>query len=362
MPMSLLKRKYLMVNKEKKLFCAKAPLRLGLAGGGSDLSPFSEKYGGCILNATINLFVHVFIEPTNDNLISFEATDIRNNFTINSIKELELEGELLIHKAVYNRIIREFKLKALSFKLFSYADSPVGSGLGTSSTLVVALITAYNEWLDLGLGQYDIAKLAFQIERIDLGFSGGKQDQYAAAFGGFNFMEFGPDEKVLINPLRPQNWILNQLEASIVLYFSGKSRLSSKIISSQIDAITLDHNKELQEMFKIKDSAIKMKSALLKGEFDNFSDILKSSWEAKKSLSSLITNNFLTDIYDSAIEAGALSGKITGAGGGGFFIFCVKPINRNNVIEKLNEFNGYAINFNFHLRGSESWNVCNYYD
>tara|TARA_B000000609_G_C23908014_1_gene206936 strand:- start:30 stop:560 length:531 start_codon:yes stop_codon:yes gene_type:complete len=175
-------------------------------------------------------------------------------------------------------------------------------------------------------------------------------------------MEFGPDDKVLINPLKPQNWILNQLESSIILYYSGKSRLSSEIISSQINAISLDKNKELNEMFKIKNSAIEMKSALLKGEFANFSNILKSSWEAKKSLSNLITNKLLSDIYETALTAGALSGKITGAGGGGFFIFFVKPINRNKVVEKLKKFNGYTINFNFHLRGSESWNISsNFY-
>ena len=210
-----------------------APLRIGLAGGGTDVSPYSDLYGGAILNATINKFAYASIIPKTDGKITFNAVDKNENESVPSTDFIELNGTLDLLKGIYNRIILQYVKKPLSFELTTYVDAPPGSGLGSSSTLVTAVIGAFVEWLKLPLGEYDIAQLAYQIERIDLNYAGGKQDQYAATFGGINFMEFFADEKVIVNPLRIKNQTLKELAFNLVLYYTGTSRLSSKIIEKQ---------------------------------------------------------------------------------------------------------------------------------
>jgi len=169
---------------------SKAPLRIGLAGGGTDVSPYSDIFGGAILNATIDLYAYASLEPLDNGKIEFCIDGTDKSLTANSEKELQIVEGFELFIGVYNRIVKEYQLNPLSFRLTSYIEAPQGSGLGTSSTIVVSLIGAFVEWLKLPLGKYDIARLAYEIERIDLGMSGGKQDQYAATFGGINFMEF----------------------------------------------------------------------------------------------------------------------------------------------------------------------------
>jgi D-glycero-alpha-D-manno-heptose-7-phosphate kinase len=209
---------------------SKAPLRLGLAEGGSDVSPYSDLYGGLILNVTINLYAYCTIEETDNNKIEIVATDLDKSLVYDSAKELPIDRNLDLHKGVYNRIVRNFQLPLLSFRMTTYSDAPAGSGLGFSSTMVVAILKAFAEWQSLPVGDYEIARLAYEIERKDLNLSGGKQDQYAAAFGGFNFMEFLKDDHVIVNPLRVKRWIIDELESSMVLYYTGASRSSATII------------------------------------------------------------------------------------------------------------------------------------
>ncbi|MEL6257370.1 MAG: dehydrogenase, partial [Bacteroidota bacterium] len=207
---------------------SKAPLRIGLAGGGTDVSPYSDEFGGSILNATIDKYAYASIIPRKDGKIVLHAMDKKERFEMDSLARLPINGELDLLRGVYNRIVKDFNHNApLSFELKTYVDAPPGSGLGSSSTLVVAIVGAFTEWLKLPLGEYDIAHLAHDIERVDLGFAGGKQDQYAATFGGFNFMEFYKDDKVIVNPLRIRNRYILELEFNIITYYTGTSRLSS---------------------------------------------------------------------------------------------------------------------------------------
>jgi D-glycero-alpha-D-manno-heptose-7-phosphate kinase len=212
---------------------SKAPLRIGLAGGGTDVSPYSDIYGGSILNATINKYAYATIEPLDEEVIELHSIDKNETLTYQSALVLEADGNLDLLKGVYNRIVKQFTHKPLSFRLTTYVDAPAGSGLGSSSTLVVAIIGAFAEWLNLPLGEYDIAHLAFEIERIELNMAGGKQDQYAATFGGFNFMEFYKDDKVIVNPLRIKRKYITELQNNLVLFYTGTSRNSSNIIAEQ---------------------------------------------------------------------------------------------------------------------------------
>jgi D-glycero-alpha-D-manno-heptose-7-phosphate kinase len=241
----------------------------------------------------------------------------------------------------------------------TYSDAPAGSGLGSSSTMVVAIIKAYVEWLNLPLGEYDIAALAYKVEREDLGLAGGKQDQYAATFGGFNFMEFYANEKVIVNPLRLKRWIRNELEASMVLYYTGVSRESANIIKEQIEHTKRGDNKNIEGMHELKKQAVLMKEALLKGDFKGFSACLLNSWVAKKNAASSISNSFLDELYQYAINNGADSAKISGAGGGGFMMIFCNPCKRIELIRALKKRDGLVLTPSFTEIGTQAWTIYN---
>ena len=289
---------------------SKAPLRLGLAGGGSDVSPYSDMYGGIVLNATINLYAYCTIETTKDNKITICSYDSDVSKSYPSAPMLGVDGEASLIKGTYNRIIRDFHIAPLSFRITTYNDAPIGSGLGTSSAMVVCILKAFVEWLSLPLGDYEVAKLAYEIEREDLQLSGGKQDQYAAAFGGFNYIEFLQNNMVIVNPLKIKHWIVDELEASMLLYFTGRSRTSATIINEQRKNAEQGNTDAIEAMHKIKQSAIDTKLALLKGDINSFASILHDGWENKKRMATHITNPIIQEAMDTAIRAGAKAGKV----------------------------------------------------
>ena len=337
---------------------SKAPLRLGLAGGGTDVSPYSDQFGGYVLNATIDMYAYCTIEVTNTDKIEIRAADKDLSFESPAVDHLEINGALDLHKGVYNRIVKEFNGgDPLGFKMTTYSDALAGSGLGSSSTMVVAILSAFVEWLNLPLGEYDIASLAYEIERKDIGLSGGKQDQYAATFGGFNFMEFYENDRVIVNPLRIKSWILDELETSMVLYFTGVSRESAKIIDEQARNVVENKKKSIDAMHQLKADALVMKEALLKGEIQRFAKHLNKSWEAKKKMAHTITNQAIDEIYQAALDAGAISGKISGAGGGGFMMLFVDPTKKVNVINELGKFPGKVFKCHFTKHGSVGWTI-----
>lgn len=335
---------------------SKAPLRIGLAGGGTDVSPYSDIYGGCILNATINKYAYATIIPRRDNKIVLHARDRKECIELDSESKLAIDGKLDLLKGVYNRVVKDFNHNApLSFELNTYVDAPPGSGLGSSSTLVVAIVGAFTEWLGLPLGEYDIAHLAYDIERKDLGMAGGRQDQYAATFGGWNFMEFSKDDKVIVNPLRIRPEYLQELSFNILMYYTGTSRLSSTIIEAQSNNVTKKSDKSIEAMHNLKEQAYMMKEAILKGDLPRIGDILDFGWKNKKATASGVTSDVIDEIYESAMKAGATGGKISGAGGGGFMTFYCPGNTRYKVIDVLNTFGGEVHNLEFSKYGLTSW-------
>lgn len=336
---------------------SKAPLRLGLAGGGTDVSPYSDLYGGLILNATINLYAYCTIEETNDGNISICSYD--NNVTESHTvtKELPINGKASLIKGVYNRVMKDFELLPQSFKITTYNDAPAGSGLGTSSTMVVSILKAFAEWQNLPLGDYDISRLAYEVERKDLGLSGGKQDQYAATFGGFNYMEFLQNDMVIVNPLKIKRWIVDELEASILLYFSGVSRESAKIIDEQKENTSKGNQNAIEAMHLIKQSAKDMKLAVLKGDTETFADILHTAWENKKRMAEHITNPTIQHAMEVAMCHGAKAGKISGAGGGGCIMFVVEPTRKKELETALNQLDGFVMPFQFTEGGAHGWKI-----
>ncbi|MDR0663145.1 MAG: dehydrogenase [Spirochaetaceae bacterium] len=337
---------------------SKAPLRLGLAGGGTDIAAYYNVYGGNVLNATVDMYAYCVIEPADNGKIVFDAPDLDVIEEYDSEERLKTTNVLALHSGVYNRVTADYnERRQLSFTMTTYSDAPAGSGLGSSSTMVVAIIKAFVEWLNLPLGEYDIASLAYKIEREDLKLAGGKQDQYAATFGGFNFMEFYDDERVIVNPLRLKRWIRNELEASLVLYYTGVSRESGRIIDQQIENTNKKNKISVENMHELKRQAVFMKEALLKGELKKFSACLEKGWLAKRQIADTITNPFIDGLYQYAMDNGAESAKISGAGGGGFMMLYCDPRKRVNLIRALKKKDGVVLTPSFTEIGTQGWTI-----
>ena len=339
------------------IYRSKAPLRIGLAGGGTDVSPYSDLYGGAILNATVSLYAYANIEPLNEKNIIFQTLDRKEEERFDLQKSIPTNGTLDLLKGVYNRINKQFGGIKSGFKLSTFVDAPAGSGLGTSSTLVVAIIGAFAEMLRLPLGEYDIAHLAYEIERQDLKMAGGRQDQYAATFGGVNFMEFFGEDKVIVNPLRIKNQYLYELENNLLLYYTSTSRESAKIIEKQSQNVVDKKSNSIDAMHQLKQQAQMMKEALLMGRLHEIGEILDFGFQQKRQMAEGISNSLMEEIYETAKHAGATGGKISGAGGGGFMIFYCPGTSKYAVTAALANFGGYCKPYQFVDHGLTSWTI-----
>jgi len=332
-----------------------------MAGGGTDVSPYCDEFGGAILNATIDYYAYCTLEPLDGDAVEFVSSDTGKSASYPAVPVLTPDGRLDLFKAVHNYVVREFNHnQPLSYRVTTRVDVPPGSGLGSSSTLVVAMLAAYADWLNLALGEYELARNGFLIEREEAGLQGGKQDQYAAAFGGFNFMEFGAEGRVLVNPLRVKDWVVSELEASLLLYYTGRPRSSAEIIEEQTRNVRQKNTDAVNAMHQIKAEAFRMKECLLLGNFPMLHDVLRSSWESKKRMASTITNDHIEALYAAALNAGAHCAKISGAGGGGFLMFLTDPRRKTDVeaaLEAANEADGQLYRCHFTNLGAQSWRV-----
>ena len=333
------------------IFRAKAPLRISFGGGGTDISPYPEERGGAVLGVTIDKYAYCSLAARDDELVNITSLDydLVARYPLND--KLEYDGKLDLVKAA---------TKVMGIKngvdLFLHSDMPPGSGLGTSSTMTVALVGAIKHWLRLPLSDYDIAELAYRIERQEAGIKGGKQDQYAAAFGGFNFIEF-LGEKTVVNPLRIKREIINELEYRLMLCYTGKTRLSAGIIADQVRGYTEKKEDVVRALDEAKQLAIDTKNALLLGRIDDFGSFLHQSWQSKKRFSAKITDSYIDELYEISRRNGALGGKLLGAGGGGYLLLLCEFDKRHILAQKLEEHGGKVVNFAFEFNGLQTWEV-----
>ena len=333
---------------------SRAPLRISFGGGGTDVSPYMDERGGAVLSVTIDKYAYASMRLTDDQSLSVRSLDydIVTKYALDD--PLHLDGSLDLVKAVLKRMRDPAESQGLEF--FLHSDAPPGSGLGSSSTMAVAMIGVMRQWKNLPLTDYEIAELALAVERQDLQIAGGKQDQYAAVFGGFNYIEFTEDH-VVVNPLRIKPETVNELQYLLLLCYTGKTRMSDGIIRKQQEGFEKKVTDVIAAMDQIKQIAVEMKSALLRGRLREFGDLLHAGWQAKKRMAGPITNPHIDELYDVARKNGAIGGKITGAGGGGYMLLFCEFDRKHVVAEQLEKLGGQIVEFAFDHDGLQTWEV-----
>ena len=333
---------------------SKAPLRISFAGGGTDVEPYLSERGGVVLSTTIDKYAYGSLRFRDDRQITVTSLDYDVVAKYELDEPLTYDGNLDLVKAVIRRLNRDNNDQGLDF--FLHSDAPPGSGLGSSSTVVVALTGLFHRWLHLPLTNYEIADLAYQIERIDLGIKGGKQDQFAATFGGFNFIEFYRDATV-VNPLRVPSDVLNELHYNLLLCYTGKTRLSARIIDTQVEGYVQGKEDVVRAMDELKAIAIDLKNALLQGRLNDFGALLHEAWMSKKKMAAQISDPHIDELYEIARKHGALGGKISGAGGGGYMFFYCQFDKKHIVAEQLERLGAQVVDLNFDFHGLQTWEV-----
>ena len=331
------------------LIRSKAPLRVSFAGGGTDVSPYPEERGGCVISATIDKYAYCTLRPRQDDKIGVTSLDYGTTAEFRKDQEFVFDGKLDLIKAA----IGSFKAPT-GFDLFIHCDAPPGSGLGASSAIVVSMVGAMKHWLNMPLSDYDIAETAFTIEREKLGIKGGRQDQYAAVFGGFNFIEFAKN-KTVVNPLRIKEDTIDELQYRLLMCYTGRTRMSSNIIQEQVKGFVDRRSDVVEALDATKTLAIEMKNALLMGKLDEVGKLMYRGWMEKKKFAGGVSDERIDAIYDAAMRTGALGGKITGAGGRGHMIFLCEFEKRHLVARELEESGAVVSSFAFDPRGMRTW-------
>jgi D-glycero-alpha-D-manno-heptose-7-phosphate kinase len=330
---------------------AKAPLRISFAGGGTDVPPFPEREGGLVLNATINRYAYGTLSPRDDDNLQIRSLDYGLTAEFGVDEPLVFDGKLDLAKAAIRRFAGA---ETRGFDLMLHSNAPPGSGLGSSSAMMVALIGVLKEFRALPVTDYELAELAHTIEREELGIKGGRQDQYAATFGGFNFIELSADH-VIVNPLRVAPDVMLELEHNMLLCYTGMTRQSDHIIEDQTARFE-EHNEEAVAGLRAqKELAVAMKNALLQRRTREFGELLHSAWEAKKRMSTRITNERIDELYEEARRLGAIGGKVTGAGGGGYVLLYCRSQRRHLVAERMIELGATVDEFAFEPSGLRTW-------
>jgi D-glycero-alpha-D-manno-heptose-7-phosphate kinase len=333
------------------LIRAKAPLRISFAGGGTDVPPFPAQEGGLVLNATINRYAYGSLRPRDDDSIQIHSIDYEQRAEFGVNEPLVFDGKLDLAKAAIRRFAGR---ESRGFELRLHSNAPPGSGLGSSSAMMVALIGALKEFRNLPLTDYELAELAHSVEREELGIRGGRQDQYAAAFGGFNYIELLGD-RVVVNPLRVADDVVLELEHNLLLCYTGMTRQSDHIIEDQTARFEAGEQDALDGLREQKELAVEMKNLLLQRRTREFGELLHTAWQAKKRMSPRISNDRIDELYDEARKAGALGGKVTGAGGGGYVLLYCRSDHRHQVAERMRALDAEVEEFAFETRGLRTW-------
>jgi D-glycero-alpha-D-manno-heptose-7-phosphate kinase len=325
---------------------SRAPLRISFCGGGTDVPPYPERFGGCVLSCAIDKYAFVSLRSREDESIRVHSSDL--NRVAEFRGQSPLDGTIDLAQTIFHRFGTH------SLDCYMSSDAPPGSGLGSSSAMIVALIAALARREARHLSDYEMADLAYVVERTDLNIQGGMQDQYAATFGGFNFIEF-TSEGVLVNPLRISEDALNELHCHLLLCYTGVTRVSSSILREQTDNVVAAVPDVMESLAELKALTLELKRSLLQNRFVEFGEILDRAWHLKKRLASGISSPSIDEFYNIAKRAGAIGGKLLGAGGGGFLLIFAPFTRRDKIRERLELAGGKVVDFQFDQRGVRTW-------
>ena len=335
------------------IYRSKAPLRVSFGGGGTDISPYCDRNGGLVLSSTINKYCFGTLRPRSDREVQVRSLDYDLTVRYQVDEDPVYDGKLDLVKAS----IKHMGPVPRGFDLYLYSDAPPGSGLGSSSTLVVTVLGCLQRWLGRRLSPYQLADLAYRVEREEMGIKGGRQDQYAAVFGGFNLIEFEAGHTV-VNPLRLRPEVVNELEANLLLCYTGKTRVSASIIESQVRSCRNEEPNTMAALNRLKELTVRLKNSLLQEDLDEFGELLHEAWVHKKRLAPAITDREIDGLYQAALESGATGGKLLGAGGGGYLLLFCPPHRRHLVVSRLEKLSGQAVSFAFEWQGLQTWEVA----
>jgi D-glycero-alpha-D-manno-heptose-7-phosphate kinase len=346
---SIISKDYLPLDDEKSIYIrSRAPVRVSFGGGGSDLTHYFENSAGAVVNTAVSIYSHAVMRVRDDSKIKISSLDLDATLTADSLEDA------LIQKGSFGLVqsLMHVGQPKYGFELCLNSDFPLGSGLGGSATLCAVVLGCFNMLRRDKWTHHELAEIAFQAERLHLGIAGGWQDQYAAVFGGFNFIEFYPDENI-VSPIKLQPDIALELEESLILCDTGIEHHSGNIHNDQKKTMS---SESVQKMVKKNvELTYLTRKYLLKGDLVKFGECLDSAWRLKRNFSRMISNDHIDSIYEGALKNGALGGKLLGAGGGGFFIFYVPPFKKHALIRYL-EANDLKVRpFRFEPDGLKAW-------
>lgn len=328
------------------MLIARAPMRISFGGGGTDLEAYYAKYGGVVISTAIDKYFYAILTTDEADELQVISADYRAMFRHSSQNDLTWDGDLALPKA----ILHHFGIRR-GVNLFTASEVPPGTGLGSSSAAAVTIVRAISTLIEQPMTKQQVAELASTIEITKMGMPIGKQDQYAAAFGGFNKITFTCDG-VTVEPLNIALDVQQTLERRLMLFFTGSSRESTSILKHQRQSTQDNDVAVLQALHNIKQAALDVQTCLEAGDLDEFARLLHYSWQEKRRLATGLSNGFIDECYGLALENGATAGKITGAGGGGFMLLYCPEEAQQHVTSVLEEHGLKRMNFRFDSQGA----------
>lgn len=331
------------------MLIVRSPVRISFGGGGTDLPSYYEQFGGGVLSAAINKYFYTVLEQRNDGKIQIISADLRAIETWQDIARMDVRGNAL---EIPLAVLKEFGCDA-SVNLFLASEIPPGTGLGSSASVCVNLIKMLSSYKHTSLSKYELAESAFHIARNVLCRPVGKQDEYASVFGGLNFITFHRDGTTHVESLNLDPDLLRELQASLMLFFTGASHNSWKILVEQEKSTRERNSGTAEQLHQIRGLATSMKSTLIAGDLRKFGLLLHEGWELKKRISSKISNTHIDKMYELALQNGAVGGKITGAGGGGFLLLFCQQQYQQNVRAALLSTAAFEVGFEFDFQGAQ---------
>lgn len=330
------------------MLIVRSPVRISFGGGGTDLPAYYEQHGGAVLSATINKYFYTILGTRSDDSVQIISSDLRICESWRDFAALEISNsELEIPVAILKDLGREMHVD-----LFMASEIPPGTGLGSSASVCVNVLKTLTTYLHEPLAKQALAERAFHIARDVLRHHVGKQDEYAAAFGGINFFEFVPSGETRVDPLALDSEVTAELQNSLMLFFTGAAHQSWNILAEQEAATAVGSGKPVEALHEIKSLAFTMREALWRADLPRFAAMLHEAWQAKRRVSARISNSRIDGLYDLALRSGALGGKITGAGGGGFLLLFCEPQRQGRVRQALVAEGLHEMTFNFDFQGA----------